>query len=163
MRRIAVVIAGGSVLTFVQGCGEVVNGELPPVAEVVGYDVVRMDWPWCAVEPPPVRSDSDVCPISEMGERIDPERVCRLVVGLKVWMENPPPQHPAQLEHGDWHRIRSVIVCGWGVPRVSSSKRGANAKPVIHIEVDMGEGRRMFWADLEEEASPPMTFGDTHR
>jgi len=149
------------VVAVTLGCEE--EYELPPVAEVLGYEVVSLDWPWCAVELPPVLSDSKHCPISEIGERIERERVCRLVVGLKSWMENPPRRRPPGLQPGDWNRIRSIVVCGWGIPRVPSSERGPNAKPVIYIEVDMGEGRRMFWASLEEEASPPMLFGETHR
>jgi hypothetical protein len=142
------------------GCDE--EYELPPVAEVLGYDVAHMQWAWCQVDVPPVRSDLDACPISEIGGKIEPERVCKLVAGLKDWMENPPRSHPSELQPGDWNRIRSILVCGWGIPRVPSSERGTNPKPVIHIEVDMGEGRHMFWAELEEGASPPMRFGDVH-
>ena len=143
------------------GCDE--EHKLPPIAEVLGYEVETLDWPWCAVELPPVRSDFDVCPMSDIGGRIKPERVCRLAVALKSWMENPPRHRPPGLRLGDRNRIRSIVVCGWGPPSLPGVERDPNAEPIFHIEVNMGVGRRMFWAALDEEASPQMSFGDTHR
>ena len=144
------------------GCSDNIQDELPIPADVLGYDVVQIDWPWCEVEIPPVRADFDVCPIEEIGREIEPERVCTLLKGLKDWMENPPEARPTQLQPGDWNHIRSIIVCRWGLPTVHPPAT-ARSERVIHIEADVPERPRLYWAELEEQAAPPMRFGVTHR
>jgi hypothetical protein len=117
-------------------------GDLPEIAEPLGYETVRVELPGCATRLPPVR-DSNRCGASEIGNGIDPNDVCLLLTGLQTFAESEPAWVPST-HHNDWPQVRSVHAEDWSRVRAVCVTRHV-ARQIIVEQASGKPGTEASW------------------
>jgi hypothetical protein len=131
--------------------------ELPPVHRPLGYDTVRISLTSCPVPLPPVRADFNHCPPDSIGKTISEEKVCRMLSGLRDWI-NSVPLDSEQVQRGDWERVQAVTVCRHAIKFVEDNV----TRWQTTIEADVSERPRLFFVELWDHHNE-MRFGAVHR
>lgn len=150
--RVRTLLAAVLAVTAGTGCDTSI-GDRPAIARPLDYATVHVDLPGCAVPLPPVH-DVPRCSPDEIGTRIDPREVCRLLVGLKDRVEHGRMTHDA-IGPSDWRFVRSSCVARGAVVR---SSRDVQVHPlgeqptILTVYVDVPERSRVLFAQLAEQS-----------
>ena len=146
-------ISAGLVLVLGSAACQSTADELPPIPKPLGYATVHVDLPGCPDRLPPVH-DVARCSPDDIGTRIDSRDVCRVLMGLKDWVEYGRTRL-SSVAPSDWQFVRSSCVARGAVVR---SSRDVQVHPlgeqptILTVYVDVPERSRVLFAQLAEQS-----------
>jgi len=114
------------VLCCVVTCAPEPPADLPPIAKP---DFTIVDWPWCGVQVPPLMDCGEWGSITDVGNYVKEEAVCRLAEEMKRCLN---PEH--------WERIEGIKVC-----------RTTSPIPRVYIVIVLPDLLGSVWVLYDEE------------
>ena len=115
-------VSAGLVLVLGFAACQSTADELPPIPKPLGYATVHVDLPGCPDRLPPVH-DVARCSPDDIGTRIDSRDVCRVLMGLKDWVEYGRTRL-SSVAPSDWQFVRSSCVSR-GMVALTSEQSGS--------------------------------------
>lgn len=145
-------VSAGLVLVLGFAACQSTADELPPIPKPLGYATVLVDLPGCPDRLPPVH-DVARCSPDDIGTRIDSRDVCRVLMGLKDWVEYGRTRL-SSVAPSDWQFVRSSCVSRGvvAVARPHDPPRLPVEQPetILRLYVDLPERAQVLFAQMSE-------------